>query len=163
MILSKMKYVAVVLFAALLLASSAHAQGRVFTNEDIATTPPPAAVTPPLSDAAVAPGAAPAVAIPAAGMSTPVADLNRAVTLQATLMDLFGEFNGKALETSDAALKKRWTDMSVCMSAVMQANQRTIEELEQVVPPEQRPKSLVLTTSEEPGEGSQPAAPPPPR
>lgn len=46
MILSKTRYVAVALFVALLLAGSANAQRRVFTNEDIQSAPSPAPATP---------------------------------------------------------------------------------------------------------------------
>jgi hypothetical protein len=135
-----------IVIASVLSGSLLAAQGnqrRVFTNDDVAPPPPPAATAPSDTPAApVSPSATPAAARPTAATGTPLADLNRAVTVQATLMDLFGEFNGKALEASDAATKKRWTDMSVCISAVMQANQRNIEELQQQVPQEQWPKDL---------------------
>ncbi|MBI3934375.1 MAG: hypothetical protein HY316_06755 [Acidobacteria bacterium] len=143
MSISRSKCVATALFAALVLASAANAQRRVFTNEDVSTTPPPASA--PAAESATPaapPGATSRESAPAAAPGTPVADLNRAHALQGTLMDLFGEFTAKANEAADSAIQKRWTDMSVCVSALMQANQRNIEELEERVPPEQRPRPM---------------------
>ena len=142
------RHAAAALFAAILLASSANAQRRVLTNEDVATAPPPAPAA--ATAEAPAPTVAPESSSPALP-STPLADLNRVKAIQKTLMELYDLFAVKAAEASDAELQKRWTDMNQSMGEVIRANQRTIDELQERLGIQPQPP--------EPDEPSEPPAP----
>ena len=168
MILSRKKYLAVALFAAILLAGSAHAQRRVFTNDDVATTPPPAAAAP----APAATGSQPAPAAPAPGtpMSAAEADWKQAMQLQSNLNAVYEALDMIVQKETNPQRQPQWTAMINCISSLLQTNQARVRELFAQLPPEQQAQERQQFEQEQseqanppPGEGSQPAAPPPPR
>lgn len=106
------------------------AQRRVFTNENIATTPPPAPAAAE-SIAAAPEGDAPAASEAPAGLpKTPLADLNRAKAIQATFMGIYDEIAAKASEEPIPIIRQRWTEIIDWLASIIQANQKTIEELQ---------------------------------
>jgi hypothetical protein len=134
--------------------------GRVLTNEDIGTTAPASDVPSATSgvEAAAKPDAKPAD-LP----STPMADLNRVKAIQAIFMDLYNEIAVKAGEASDAALQKRWTDINLSLSTIIQANQLTIEELQDrlgIKPPAEGGEASPSESQSAPATEPAPATPP---
>ena len=104
MTLSKTRYVAGALFAAILLAGSAPAQRRVFTNDDVASAPPPAASQPA--------AAAPAQPAPGAPMSAAEADWRQAMQLQSQLNSIYEQLDVVAEREPDPQRKLQWSEMA---------------------------------------------------
>ena len=128
-------------------------QGRVFTNEEVATTPPPAPAA--AEDSSATSGEAAAAkpeAKPADLPSTPLAELNRVKAMQGIFMNLYDEIAVKASEASEPDLQKRWTDINLSLSTIIQANQLTINELQD--------KLGIKPPAEQTGEAASPEAPP---
>jgi len=171
MILSKKRYVAGALFVAILLAGSAHAQRRVFTNDDVATTPLPAAA-PPAPAAPAGTAAQPARAEPAPGtpMSAAEAEWRQAMQLQSNLNAVYEALDMIVQKETNPQRQPQWTAMINCISSLLQTNQARVRELFAQLPPEQQAQERQQFEQEQSeqanppsGEGSQPAAPPPPR
>ena len=125
MIFSRMKYVTVALFAALLLASSAYGQRRVFTNDDLTSAPPAAASQP-----------APAASAEVSTMSVAEADWKQAMQFQAHLNTVYEELDMIAEKESNPQRKQQWTEMINCITSMLQRNQSRVQDLFAKLPPE---------------------------
>ncbi|MBI4480448.1 MAG: hypothetical protein HY651_10540 [Acidobacteria bacterium] len=150
---------AIGLFAALFLSSSANAQRRTFTNDDVAPAPPPAPAA--AAEEAPAPSVAPDTSSPALP-STPLADLNRVKAIQAILMGLYDEIAVKAYEAADPELKKRWNDINLWLSSIIQANQQTIQEMQArlgIEPAAESEQTESAASPEQPQPEQSPSAP----
>ena len=106
----------VLVVVGILIASTAYGQRRVFTNEDIATTPPPvsAAVT---EDAAIAPATEPVSPPPAEeAAQTPAGELRRLQSLETALDQALDEITARSMRGGvDDATATRWNELRDCM------------------------------------------------
>jgi len=110
-------------------------QPRVLSNEDVESSPPPAAAEAPApGQESETPEAGQPAAASTGALSTPQTDLKRATEMQSILERFYEEVAAKVDDEKDPELQKRWINMSNSLTSLMLDNKKTIEELQAKVP-----------------------------